>query len=87
MFNGKYDLCEPLPEYPQGDVTTECKLLHICVLTFLIYILNNNILSQVIKSTSCLPMVSGSLRVPWLLSPLKLKVALNTINQIKYKHL
>ena len=27
MFNGKFDLCDPLPEYPQGDVTTECKLV------------------------------------------------------------
>ena len=49
MFNGKYDLCEPLPEYPQGDVTTECKLLYICVLTFLIYILNNNIMFVVLS--------------------------------------
>jgi len=41
----------------------------------------------VIKFTSCLPMVGGSLRVLRLLPPLKLvamillKVALNTINQ------
>jgi hypothetical protein len=49
MFNGKYDLREPLPEYPQGDVTTECKLLYICVLTFLIYILNNNIMFVVLS--------------------------------------
>ena len=27
MFDGRYDLCDPLPEYPQGDVTTECKLV------------------------------------------------------------
>ena len=27
MFNGKFDLCDPLLEYPQGDVTTECKLV------------------------------------------------------------
>jgi len=27
MFNGRFDLCDPLPEYPQGDVTTECKLV------------------------------------------------------------
>jgi hypothetical protein len=27
MFNGRYDFCDPLPEYPQGDVTTECKLV------------------------------------------------------------
>ena len=27
MFNGKFDFCDPLPEYPQGDVTTECKLV------------------------------------------------------------
>ena len=27
MFNGTFDLCDPLPEYPQGDVTTECKLV------------------------------------------------------------
>jgi len=48
---------------------------------------------QVIKFTSCLPMVGGSLRVLRLLPSLKtgrqdiveifLKVALNTINQIK----
>jgi len=25
MFNGRYDFCDSLPEYPQGDVTTECK--------------------------------------------------------------
>ena len=31
MFNGRFDFCDPLPEYPQGDVTTECKLvLHMC---------------------------------------------------------
>jgi hypothetical protein len=42
---------------------------------------------QVIKLTSCLPMVGGSLRVLRLLPPLKLvamillKVALNTKNQ------
>jgi hypothetical protein len=51
----------------------------------------NNIQSQVIKFTSCLPMVGGSLWVLRLLPPLKLvaiikakillKVALNTINQ------
>ena len=45
--------------------------------------------SQVIKFISCLPMVGGSLQVLRLLPPLKLvamillKVALNTINQIK----
>ena len=44
MFNGRFDLCDPLPEYPQGNVTTECKLVYICVLSFLIYILNNNIM-------------------------------------------
>ena len=48
---------------------------------------------QVIKLTSCLPMVGGSLRVLGLLPPLQtgrhdiaktlLKVALNTLNQIK----
>ena len=44
---------------------------------------------HMIKFTSCLPMVSGSLWVLQLLPPLKrvamilLKVALNTINQIK----
>ena len=48
---------------------------------------------QVIKFTSCLPMVGGSLQVLRLFPPLKtgrhdiaeklLKVALNTINQIK----
>ena len=27
MFNGIFDLCEPLREYPQGDVTTGCKLV------------------------------------------------------------
>ena len=27
MFNGRFDFCDPLPEYPQGDVTTECKLV------------------------------------------------------------
>ena len=27
MFNGRFDLCDPLPEYPQGDVTTKCKLV------------------------------------------------------------
>ena len=27
MFNGAFDLRVPLPEYPQGDVTTECKLV------------------------------------------------------------
>ena len=27
MFDGRYDFCDPLPEYPQGDVTTECKLV------------------------------------------------------------
>ena len=27
MLNGQFDLCDPLPEYPQGDVTTECKLV------------------------------------------------------------
>jgi len=27
MFNGRFDPCDPLPEYPQGDVTTECKLV------------------------------------------------------------
>jgi anti-sigma28 factor (negative regulator of flagellin synthesis) len=27
MFNGSFDFCDPLPEYPQGDVTTECKLV------------------------------------------------------------
>jgi hypothetical protein len=27
MFNGRFDLCDPLREYPQGDVTTECKLV------------------------------------------------------------
>jgi hypothetical protein len=27
MLNGRFDLCDPLPEYPQGDVTTECKLV------------------------------------------------------------
>ena len=27
MFNGRYNFCDPLPEYPQGDVTTECKLV------------------------------------------------------------
>ena len=27
MFNGKFDLCDPLPEYSQGDVTTECKFV------------------------------------------------------------
>jgi hypothetical protein len=48
---------------------------------------------QVIKFTSCLPMVGGSLRVLRLLPPLKLvamndiaeilqKVVINTINQI-----
>ena len=26
MFNGRFDFRDPLPEYPQGDVTTECKL-------------------------------------------------------------
>jgi len=43
---------------------------------------------QVIKFTSCLPMVGDSLRALWLLPPLKLvamiillKVALNTISQ------
>lgn len=25
MFDGRYDLKEPLKEYPQGDVTSECK--------------------------------------------------------------
>jgi hypothetical protein len=46
MFNGRYDFRDPLPEYPQGDVTTECKLVLICVLSFLIYInvLTNNIM-------------------------------------------
>jgi len=44
---------------------------------------------QVIRFTSCLPMVGGSLRVLWLLPPLKrvsmilLKVALSAKNQIK----
>jgi hypothetical protein len=27
MFDGRYNFCDPLPEYPQGDVTTECKLV------------------------------------------------------------
>jgi hypothetical protein len=27
MFNGRLDFCDPLPEYPQGDVTTKCKLV------------------------------------------------------------
>jgi hypothetical protein len=27
MFNGKLDFCDPLPEYPQEDVTTECKFV------------------------------------------------------------
>jgi hypothetical protein len=27
MFNGRFDLYDPLREYPQGDVTTECKLV------------------------------------------------------------
>jgi anti-sigma28 factor (negative regulator of flagellin synthesis) len=27
MFNGRYNFCDPLPEYRQGDVTTECKLV------------------------------------------------------------
>jgi len=48
---------------------------------------NTNSQLQVIKFTSCLPVVGGSLRVLWLLPPLKLvtvillRVALNTINQ------
>jgi len=25
MSNDIFDLCDPLPEYKQGDVTTECK--------------------------------------------------------------
>jgi hypothetical protein len=47
---------------------------------------------QVIKFTICLPMVGGSLRGLRLLPTLKvvamilLKVALNTINQIKSNH-
>jgi len=27
MFNGRFDFCDPLPEFPQGDVNTECKLV------------------------------------------------------------
>jgi hypothetical protein len=27
MSNGIFDLCDPLPEYKEGDVTTECKLV------------------------------------------------------------
>ena len=27
MLNGRFDVCDPLPEYPQGDVTTKCKLV------------------------------------------------------------
>ena len=27
MFNEKFGFGDPLPEYPQGDVTTECKLV------------------------------------------------------------
>ena len=27
MFDGRYDFCYHLPEYPQGDVTTKCKLV------------------------------------------------------------
>jgi anti-sigma28 factor (negative regulator of flagellin synthesis) len=26
MFNGRFEFCDPLPEYPQENVTTECKL-------------------------------------------------------------
>jgi hypothetical protein len=27
MSNGIFYLCDPLPEYKEGDVTTECKLV------------------------------------------------------------
>jgi hypothetical protein len=38
---------------------------------------------QVIKFTSCLPMVGGSLRVLWLLPPLKLVVMITKSKNIK----